>query len=610
MLTTRLHQREELYDIIESVKREIQSFCTDEEHKELEKLASKCLENQFKVVVVGEYNRGKSTLINALLGSEVLPTAIIETTDVISVIRYGETTRLCVEFSDGRKCDYIADKETLKSFSALSGNDNSSINSLSLYYPSEILSNDITIVDTPGVNDMRFQRNEITYAYLPNADCVIYVLDATAPLKKTEFTFLQEYIIKNSIPSFVIVINKVDAIDQNQRPSLIENIKNKLLPLGLSDSLNIFVVSSKWAINGIMFGDKELLDRSGIEYFSHWLQNELEDSRKNQIRIESLRKKLSHFIENIIFKLDTQLEVEQVELNQLESLYTELLKYRIALDGKLEELLNYITQDRYALEDRLLKTISRRINESFFQIRSEIDSLKSGINNYASNVLPNRLNSIVKNWIDLNSTGIEEYLKFSISNIKKYFLSNFSFTVLIHSDGKIHFQTDNRLGLNLVDSDSVQIEKINKISFGMGTLLAGGLLAVGTGGLGLTILLPSLASGNFIANKFIQPYLIDKLNSSQKNDLLHKLPSLKEKVLHSVIESLRSSCEEFYDNLKIEIENEYNKVYSAGLVEIENRIKQFNQNKNDLIENFDKYRGLKSALLKILETIKDDTKWK
>lgn len=609
MLTNSFQQSQELNNFLETLKELVYNFFTDEESQEIEKLALRCLETQFKVVVVGEFNRGKSTLINALLGSDVLPTAVRETTDIISILRFGEEPRLHVEFKDGRICDFSVNKETLNTFSALSGKDTTPVKTLLLDYPCEILKNEITIVDTPGVNDMRCQRNEITYGYLPNADCVIYVLDATAPLKKTEFSFLQEYIIKNSIPSFVIVLNKVDAIHQEDRSSLIENVKNKLTPLGLSESLNIFTLSSKWALNGIMLGDKNMFDRSGMEYFSHWLQNELKDSRKNQIKIEWIIKILSKFIDNLIVKLNTKLDIEQLELDELEAIHAELMKCRSSLDDKFEELRNYIHQDKDALLEKLSKTITKRYNECFFQIRLEIDALKSDVNSYASNVLPQRLNSVVKNWIDTNSTHIDEYIRFSISNIRNYFLSNFSFTLFLQSNGKIRFQADHGLGQNLFDPESHQADKISKISFGIGTFLAGSLLAVATGGIGLTILLPSIGSGNFLANKFIQPYLMNKLASAQKNDLLIRLPSLKEDVLYSIKESLKNSCDEFYENLTIEIESEYKKAYLSSLAEIEIRLNQFDKDKIEVTNRFDVYCELQSTLQQKLETIKDHQRW-
>lgn len=137
------------------------------------------LEDLFTIVIVGEFNSGKSSLINALFGQTLRTEGPIPVDDVISVLRYAEKP------SQRRLSDFVVEQ----------------------FYPIEFLRN-ITLVDTPGTNSIVQRHQEITEDFIPRADLVLFVTSIDRPLSESERRFL-EY-IREWGKKVVFVLNKID----------------------------------------------------------------------------------------------------------------------------------------------------------------------------------------------------------------------------------------------------------------------------------------------------------------------------------------------------------------------------------------------------------------
>jgi small GTP-binding protein len=149
-----------------------------EERRRVDELLA-TLEDLFTLVIVGEFNAGKSSLINALFGAKLRTEGPIPVDDVISVLRYGE------EASQRKLSDYVIEQ----------------------FYPIEFLRN-ITLVDTPGTNSIVQRHQEITEDFIPRADLILFVTSIDRPLSESERKFL-EY-IREWGKKVVFVLNKVD----------------------------------------------------------------------------------------------------------------------------------------------------------------------------------------------------------------------------------------------------------------------------------------------------------------------------------------------------------------------------------------------------------------
>ena len=145
---------------------------------------------RFHLVVLGEFNHGKSTFVNALLGQDILPTGITPTTASINHVVYAPKPHRARRADDAASRKYL-DPSQLKEWVTVAGGHADEVAFVELGYPSDLLQNNVVLVDTPGVNDLNEQRAEVTYGYVPRADAVVFLLDAGQALKDSEREFLR-----------------------------------------------------------------------------------------------------------------------------------------------------------------------------------------------------------------------------------------------------------------------------------------------------------------------------------------------------------------------------------------------------------------------------------
>ncbi|MCL2777805.1 MAG: dynamin family protein [Polyangiaceae bacterium] len=208
-------------------------------------LIKKLEEDRFHLVVVGEFNHGKSSFVNALLGEHVLPVGVTPTTAVIHQLKFTDPPEATIVFQSGKR-DPIAFDET-RSFS-VGGKSVDEIDYLEVGYPAPLLRERILLVDTPGVNDLSLQRADITYSYIPRADAVLFLLDAGQILKESERQFLNEKLLKASRDKIVFVIAKWDILNDDEKTEALAYARSQLANL-VKDPV-VFPVSAEASLAG------------------------------------------------------------------------------------------------------------------------------------------------------------------------------------------------------------------------------------------------------------------------------------------------------------------------------------------------------------------------
>lgn len=205
------------------------------------------LSGLFLLVVAGEFNSGKSSFINALLGERVLPEGVTPTTDRINLLRHGTA----------------AAEQQLQPFL------------LERTHPAELL-REITVVDTPGTNAIIRRHEELTRDYVPRSDLVLFVTSADRPFTESERTFLTQ--IREWGKKIVFVINKVDILQQpEERTQVCDYVREHATAL-LGEEPRLFAVSARAALDARDRQDAEAWERSGFgkveEYLLHTLDQE------------------------------------------------------------------------------------------------------------------------------------------------------------------------------------------------------------------------------------------------------------------------------------------------------------------------------------------------
>jgi small GTP-binding protein len=210
-------------------------------------LVQKLEEDRFHLVVVGEFNHGKTTFVNALLGAAVLPTGVTPTTATIHHLRYGDEPKARVVLAGGGERAIEFDK--VKDFVVGGEGATEEVDHLEVSYPAALLQERIVLVDTPGVNDLSLQRADITYSYIPQSDAVLFLLDAGQILKESERAFLQDKVIGQARDKIVFVITKWDLLSESEQAEALSYAKTQLAKFVKGEPI-VFPVAAQKALAG------------------------------------------------------------------------------------------------------------------------------------------------------------------------------------------------------------------------------------------------------------------------------------------------------------------------------------------------------------------------
>ncbi len=200
---------------------------------------------RFHIVVLGEFNHGKSTFVNALLGLDVLPTGITPTTAAINQVLHAPIPHAKVVLQSGEHVDLTPSE--IREWVTVAGGHASEVAYVELGYPCDILKDNVVLVDTPGVNDLNEQRAEVTYGYVPRADAVLFLLDAGQALKDSERTFLASHMLDGTRERLIFVLGKMDLLSDDERAAVTAYVREGVARL--APGAPVFPLSARsWLI--------------------------------------------------------------------------------------------------------------------------------------------------------------------------------------------------------------------------------------------------------------------------------------------------------------------------------------------------------------------------
>lgn len=233
-------------------------------------LLSRLAEDRFNLVVVGQFKRGKSSLINAILGRDVLPTAIVPLTSIITALRYGPASRAVV-YREGSDSGLPVGISELADYVTERGNPSNEkrVISVDVEVPSTFLRRGLHVVDTPGIASAYQANTATTYAFLPEADAVIFVTSVESPLTEAELSFVDT--IRQSVERVFFVLNKVDQVTPAELTEVLTFTENLLRERVGTPALRLFPVSARQALEGKLTGERGQIDQSGLPAFEEAL---------------------------------------------------------------------------------------------------------------------------------------------------------------------------------------------------------------------------------------------------------------------------------------------------------------------------------------------------
>ena len=277
------------------------SMDLEENRKALEKSREKLTSHKFAVGILGEFKRGKSTVINSLLEKEIMPADILPTSATMNRVTYDLTPHVELLMRDGSTKE-IGIGELPAYVTKLSEEyeaQAAQVEEAIVYYPCKFCQNGVDIVDTPGLNDDE-RMNRITEEVIPKLDAVIMVVTPDNPFSMSEADFVRNKLMTSDLSRLIFLVNKIDLIRREKdRERLVQEIKskiqksvmNKMAELYGEDSqeyrdaqlkvgkIRVYPFSALDALDGKMEGDKELIEKSGTIPFEEALTKMLTEDR-------------------------------------------------------------------------------------------------------------------------------------------------------------------------------------------------------------------------------------------------------------------------------------------------------------------------------------------
>ncbi len=226
-------------------------------------LLARLAEDRFNLAVVGQFKRGKSTLMNAIIGRDLLPTGVLPLTSAITALCYGPRERVLLrrkgwareqEIQLGELADYVTERGN-------PGNEKG-LSEARVELPLPFLRRGLYFIDTPGVGSGQHENTATTRAFLPQADAVIFVTSVEAPLSEAEELFLRD--IREHAPKLFVVVNKVDVLAGDERDEVLAYIGSRLSSVLAADGIPIFPVSARQALAATLRRDAPALQDSGL----------------------------------------------------------------------------------------------------------------------------------------------------------------------------------------------------------------------------------------------------------------------------------------------------------------------------------------------------------
>ncbi|HUP50275.1 MAG TPA: dynamin family protein [Thermoanaerobaculia bacterium] len=300
-----------------------------EERRRVEELLA-TLEDLFTIVVVGEFNAGKSSLINALFGAKLRAEGPVPVDDRISVLRHGEAA------AERPLSDYVVEQ----------------------FYPVEFLRN-ITLVDTPGTNSIVQRHQEITEDYIPRADLVLFVTSIDRPLSESERRFL-EY-IREWGKKVVFVLNKIDTKTDQEVEEVLAYLHTNVRAIFGFDPV-VYPVSGRLALEAKSGGaSPREWTRSRFQALEDYIFTVLSEKERVRIKLLAPLDTITGLTGRQMTMIESRRELLAADMARITSITDQLERARADLQANFRQFVIRIDNLMMDLERRGVDFLDRYV---------------------------------------------------------------------------------------------------------------------------------------------------------------------------------------------------------------------------------------------------------
>ena len=279
--------KQQVSDLVRESKQMLEMLKDKTQADRCQDLLVKLAEDRFNLAVVGQFKRGKSSLMNAIIGRNLLPTGLLPLTSAITTLCYGPQEKIVV-----KRTGWVIDDEIrlqqLAEYVTEQGNpgNQKGVIEARIEMPTPFLRRGLYFVDTPGIGSTRQTNTATTYNFLPQADAVIFVTSVESPLSEPEENFLRD--IQGYVRRLFIVANKVDLLSPQEQDQVLSYIQSGLNNLVEGSNVQMYPLSARNALQAKQDDDRKALEASGLPAFERVLENFLAEEKANTFLLSIL----------------------------------------------------------------------------------------------------------------------------------------------------------------------------------------------------------------------------------------------------------------------------------------------------------------------------------
>jgi GTP-binding protein EngB required for normal cell division len=343
------------------------------------------LENEnLQLAVLGQFKRGKSTFINALLGADLLPTGVIPLTAVATFIAWRPEPLVVVHYKGENRAEEF-DAHTPRSihdvlfrFVAEEANPENrlGVERVELFYPADILIDGTVIIDAPGVGSTLRHNTEAALQVLPESDVAFFVISADPPITEVELDYLRR--LQSKTTRIFFVLNKADYLQSDDRRSITEFLRKVLAQKSFIETPGtIFCVSARDGLAAKQNGDDRALRMSGIPELEDHLLRTLASEKTRWLR-EAVRRSAADTLALASTELSLRTRALNMPVDELAAKSDEFGRALLAIEEQRRVTRDLLAGDHRRLREALDSRIDNLRKETAEKLNGVIGASLSG----------------------------------------------------------------------------------------------------------------------------------------------------------------------------------------------------------------------------------------
>jgi GTP-binding protein EngB required for normal cell division len=415
-------------------------------------LESRLRTQRLQLAVLGQFKRGKSSFINGLIGSAVLPTAVIPLTALATFITWHPTPIVRITFASATPQELISeDPDTIRAFLhrfvAEESNPENRLNvtRVELGFPAPLLVGGTTLIDTPGIGSTHRHNTDAALRILPECDAALFVISADPPITETEINYLQR--ISTTTAKIILVVNKIDYLERPDQDRIVDFLRSAVAKgLPSETDTRIFPVSARDALRAKQSQNALALKDSGLPAVEEFLTEYLakDKVRTLQAAVESkFADILDQAFSNVALRIRA-LEMPLEELTEKNELFTrslanferERLLLPDLLTGEKRRLLDKLEARIAALRTDVTSGLSDRVNVKLKQSgtwdRDAAEDIRDAIETAFTHAQTELIDIFTRDVADV-TTILQDRLETLISAVRRN--TEEIFAITLHANG-------------------------------------------------------------------------------------------------------------------------------------------------------------------------------